>query len=107
MSLKYKYEDTIRIMALPNRCSYSSQSTQCNIPPSYFISIHSSEEFLVGMSCEEHQLPIGEKIRLLQEKNLLPKGKIGIQNIKIVTTNCIKGTKEDYEEIFYKRLLDS
>ena len=93
-------------MALPNKCSYSSERIQCNLPPSYLISIHNNGEFLVGMSCEEHQLLIGKKIRMLQEKNLLPKGKIKIQNIKIVTTNCIKGTKDDYEEIFSKRLLD-
>jgi hypothetical protein len=84
-------------MALPNKCSYSSQRIQCNIPPSYLISIDSNEEFLVGMSCEEHQELICKKLMLLQEKNLLPKGKIKIQNTKNVTTNCIKGTKEDYE----------
>ena len=90
-------------MVLPNKCSYYTQRIQCNVPPSYLISIHNSEEFLVGVSCEEHKLPIDKKIKLLQEKNLLPKGKIKIQDIKIVTTNCIKGTEKDYEEVLYKR----
>ena len=90
-------------MSLPNKCSHNTQRIQCNVPPSYLFSIHSNEEFMVAVSCEEHKLSIDKKIRSLQEKNLLPKGKIQVQDIKIVTTNCIKPTEVDYQDVFYNR----
>lgn len=76
------------------------------MPPSYIISIQSNDEFLVGMSCEDHYEFIKRKIELLQKTNLLPKGKIKIQNIRMISTNCIKGTKEDYEEVISQREIE-
>ena len=93
-------------MALPNKCSYSSKKIRCNIPPSYIISIQSNDEFLVGMSCEDHHEFMKSKIDLLQKRNLLPRGKIKIQNSKMVSTNCIKGTQEDYEEVISQREIE-
>ena len=93
-------------MALPNKCSYSSKKIRCIIPPSYIISIQSNNEFLVGMSCEDHYAFMKRKIELLQKTNLLPKGKINIQNIRMISTNCIKGTKEDYEEVISQREIE-
>lgn len=76
------------------------------MPPSYIISIQSNDEFLVGMSCEDHYEFIKRKIEVLQKTNLLPKGKINIQNIIMISTNCIKGTKEDYEEVISQREIE-
>lgn len=76
------------------------------MPPSYIISIQTDDEFLVGMSCEDHYEFIKRKIELLQKTNLLPKGKINIQNIRMISTNCIKGTKEDYEEVISQREIE-
>ena len=94
-------------MTLPTKCSFSYRDTQCNLPPSYILSIISSEEYLIGVSCIEHLELIKYKIEKLLENKSLPHGKLKVENIKLVTTNCIKGSKEDYEDIFLERLKDS
>ena len=94
-------------MTLPAKCSFSYQNTQCNLPPSYVLSIISNEESLIGVSCIDHLELIKYKIEKLQTKKSLPNGKLKIENIKLVSTNCIKGYKEDYEDIYLQRLKDS
>lgn len=93
-------------MNLPTKCSFSYRNTQCNLPPSYVLSIISNEENLVGVSCIDHLELIKCKIEKLQTKKSLPNGKLKIENIKLVSTNCIKGSKEDYEDIYLQRLKD-
>ena len=94
-------------MTLPTKCSFSYQNTQCNLPPSYILSIISNEEYLIGVSCVEHLELIKYKIEKRLEKKSLQYGKLKVENIKFVSTNCIKGSKEDYEDIFLQRLKDS
>ena len=76
------------------------------MPPSYIISIKSNEEYFVGMSCEHHYKSFERKIQMLQQRNLLPKGKINIQNSRIISTDCVKCSNEDYEEVIAKRELE-
>ncbi len=92
------------LLSLPTTCSFSYGNTQCNTPPSYIISILSDEEYLIGVSCIEHLESIKSKIQDLQSHKSIPKGKLKVEDIKMVSTNCIKGSKEDYEDIFLQRL---
>ena len=94
------------LLTLPTTCSFSYQNTQCNLPPSYILSIISNGEDLIGVSCIEHLEPIKYKIKKLQENKALPYGKLKVEKVKMVSTNCIKGSKEDYEDIYLQRLKD-
>ena len=93
-------------MGLPITCSFTNQNNKCNLPPSYILSIVSIEEYLVGVSCIEHLNAIKYRIEKLQVSQSLPNGSLKVDNIKTVSTNCIKGSKEDYEDIFLQRLKD-
>ncbi len=95
------------LLTLPTKCSFSYRNTRCNLPPSYILSIISDEQYLIGVSCVEHLERIKYKIEKLQAKKSLPYGKLKVENIKLVSTNCIKGSKEDYEDIYLQRLKDS
>ena len=52
----------------------------------------------------EHLEPIKHKIKKLQQNKTIPTGKLKIENIKMLSTNCIKGSQEDYEEVYSQRL---
>jgi hypothetical protein len=45
---------------------------------------------MVGVVCSEHKSIVSERIKQRQEHGLIPKGKIKFQEIKMVTTNCMK-----------------
>jgi hypothetical protein len=94
-------------LTLPRKCSFSKLDTQCDIPPSYILSVIEKEEYLVGMSCLEHLEPIKYKIKKLQHIHSIPNGKIKIENIKMVSTNCIKGSQQDYEDVYSQRLREN
>jgi hypothetical protein len=94
-------------LALPIACSFTNQNIKCNLPPSYILSILSDEEYLIGVSCIEHLNAIKYRIEKLQTTESLPIGTLKVDNIKTVSTNCIKGSKEDYEDIFLQRLKDN
>jgi hypothetical protein len=59
------------------------------------------------VSCLEHLEAIKSKIRKLQQTKSIPHGRLKIDNIKIVSTNCIKGSPEDYEDIYSQRLREN
>ena len=91
-------------MILPKQCSFSKNAVQCDIPPSYVLSVIENEEYLIGVSCLDHLEPIKSKIRKLQKTKSIPDGRLKIDNIKMVSTNCIKGSPEDYEDVYSQRL---
>ena len=91
-------------MTLPKKCSFFTQDTQCDMPPSYILSVIENEEYLIGVSCLEHLEAIKYKIKKLQQTKSIPNGRLNIDNIKMVSTNCIKGSPEDYQEVYSKRL---
>ena len=91
-------------MTLPKKCSFFTQDTPCDIPPSYILSVIENEEYLIGVSCLEHLEAIKSKIKKLQQSKSIPNGRLNIDNIKMVSTNCIKGSPEDYQEVYSKRL---
>ena len=94
-------------MSLPTKCSFFNQDTQCVIPPSYILSVIENEEYLIGVSCLEHLEPIKSKIKKLQQTKSIPKGRLKVENIKMVSTNCIKGSPEDYQDVYSKRLSEN
>jgi hypothetical protein len=55
----------------------------------------------------EHLEAIKYKIKKLQQNHSIPNGKLKIENIKMVSTNCIKGSHEDYEDVFSQRLREN
>lgn len=94
-------------MTLPKKCSFSNQDTQCDIPPSYLLSVTENGEYLIGVSCMEHLEPIKLKIKKLQLNKTIPNGKLKVENIKVLSTNCIKGSQEDYEDVYSQRLREN
>lgn len=94
-------------MTLPKKCSFFTQDTQCDMPPSYILSVIENEEYLIGVSCLEHLEAIKSKIKKLQQTKSIPNGRLSIDNIKMVSTNCIKGSPEDYQEVYSKRLSEN
>ena len=94
-------------MTLPKKCSFFTQDTQCDMPPSYILSVIDNEEYLIGVSCLEHLEAIKFKIKKLQQTKSIPNGRLKIDNIKMVSTNCIKGSPEDYQEVYSKRLSEN
>lgn len=94
-------------MTLPKKCSFFTHNTQCDVPPSYILSVIENEEYLIGVSCLEHLEAIKSKIKKLQQTKSIPNGRLKIDNIKMVSTNCIKGSPEDYEEVYSKRLSEN
>jgi hypothetical protein len=91
-------------LILPKKCSFSTDAVQCDIPPSYVLSVIENEEILIGVSCLDHLEPIKSKVRKLQKTKSIPYGRLKIDNIKMVSTNCIKGSTEDYEDVYSQRL---
>jgi hypothetical protein len=94
-------------LTLPKKCSFFNHNTQCDVPPSYILSVIENEEYLIGVSCLEHLEAIKSKIKKLQQTKSIPNGRLKIDNIKMVSTNCIKGSPEDYEEVYSKRLSEN
>lgn len=94
-------------MTLPKKCSFFNHNTQCEVPPSYILSVIENEEYLIGVSCLEHLEAIKSKIKKLQQTKSIPNGRLKIDNIKMVSTNCIKGSPEDYDEVYSKRLSEN
>jgi len=77
------------------------------MPPSYILSVIENEEYLIGVSCLEHLEAIKYKIKKLQQTKSIPNGRLKIDNIKMISTNCIKGSPEDYQEVYSKRLSEN
>jgi hypothetical protein len=91
-------------LILPKKCSFFTDALQCDIPPSYLLSVIENEEYLIGVSCLDHLESIKSKIKKLQKIKSIPDGRLKIDNIKMVSTNCIKGSPEDYEDVYSQRL---
>ncbi len=92
---------------LPESCSFAYKGIKCPLPPEYIIEIideKNNSKFMVGLTCSDHKLVLEKKFISLQENNVIPIGKVTMTGIRVVHTDCIKGTIEDEEEIKLKRL---
>lgn len=46
---------------------------------------------MVGVACSEHRNDVIKRVMQHQNKGEIPNGIIKLQDIKIVTTDCVKG----------------
>lgn len=92
---------------IPEHCSFVSEGTKCPLPPEFIIEVEDetdNSKFMIGLTCSDHRAVLESKFQLLQKNNAIPSGKIRLTNIRIIHTDCIKGTQEDEEEVKIKRL---
>lgn len=96
-------------LVLPESCSFAYKGTKCPLPPAFIIEIideTTNSKFMVGVACPDHKVVLEKKFISLQENNVIPQGKIVLTNIRVVHTDCVRGTLEDEEEVKLKRLND-
>lgn len=92
---------------LPETCSIKIDGRGCELPPSYVVSIKSSEgEYMVAVVCDDHKDGIEHRLGMMQKSGMVPAGKIHFQPVKAVVTDCVAGMEEDYVEIELKRGAD-
>lgn len=85
-------------MLLPKSCSLKVNGNYCQVQPSHIVSITAQqEEYMVGVVCDDHRQEIQERLKALQVLEV-PMGKIKLQRIKMVMTDCIKGGDDDFTE---------
>ena len=92
---------------IPEHCSFVSEGTKCPLPSEFIIEVEDetdNSKFMIGLTCSDHRAVLESKFHLLQKNNAIPSGKIRLTNIRIIHTDCIKGTKADEEEVKIKRL---
>ena len=91
-------------MLLPEHCSVRVNGQDCYMSSSYIVSITSlTEEYMIGVVCNDHREGLEERLKVMQLTGNVPTGNIKIQPVKTVSTDCIRGTDEDYYEVSSKR----
>lgn len=81
---------------LPNRCSIKEKGRNCVNPPEFVISVlNGTDEYMIGVTCENHKNSVFAKIEELQKEGKLPKGKVNFEKLKAVGTDCIKASPDD------------
>lgn len=85
---------------LPERCSIKQAGKQCANPPEFVISVLvDTDEYMIGVSCQKHKEAVSEKLKILQNKGKIPKGKIKFSGLKPVGTDCIKVDPDELLQI--------
>jgi hypothetical protein len=91
---------------LPEHCSAKVDGEECRLPPSYIISVKSSEgdgEYMLAMVCDDHKSGLEARLVAMQQANKIPHGSIRFQRVKAVVTDCIMAMNEDYIELYEER----
>lgn len=57
------------------------------------------DEYMIGVTCQKHKQIVSEKVKILQNKGNIPKGKIQFLGLKAVGTDCINAKPEDFIQI--------
>ena len=95
-------------MLLPEVCSIKVDGLECNLPPTYVVSVKSHDgEYMVAVVCDDHRDGLEKRLQDMQRAGRVPSGKIHFQPVKLVVTDCVAGMEEDYIEIELKRGTDS
>ena len=93
---------------IPESCSFAYKGIQCPLPPQFIIEIldesNNGNKFMIGLTCPDHKEVLEKKFLLLQGNNVIPAGKIVLTPVKIIHTDCVKGTLEDEDEVKLKRM---
>ncbi len=83
-------------MALPQRCSYVYNGIHCQFSPLYIVSIEGDgdDEYMITVVCEDHRAQMEVRLKALQHRNTIPQGKTKFQEIRMVGTDCVRGTAD-------------
>ena len=85
---------------LPEHCSAKVEGEECQLAPSYIISVKSDEgEYMLAVVCNDHKSALEARLAAMQEANKIPQGSIHFQPVKAVVTDCVTGINEDYIEL--------
>lgn len=91
-------------MLLPEHCSAKVEGEQCQLPPSYIISVRSQDgEYMLAVVCDDHKGAFEARLSTMQEAKKIPQGTIHFQPVKAVVTDCVIAIDEDYIELNAKR----
>jgi len=83
-------------MTLPRRCSYIDKGSDCYMSPSYIVSVETkNDEYMIAVVCEDHRDQTEARLKGLQSKNIIPQGNVKFQEIRVVVTNCVRGTTDE------------
>lgn len=89
---------------MPEHCSAKVDGQECQLPPSYVVSVKSHEgEYMLAVVCDDHKSGIQSRLVALQKENRIPQGKIHFQPVKAVVTDCVMGINDDYVDLELKR----
>ena len=85
---------------LPEHCSAKIEGVECQLAPSYIISVKSREgEYMLAVVCEDHKCILERRLIAMQEANKIPQGSIRFQPVKAVVTDCMTGIDEEHIEL--------
>jgi hypothetical protein len=83
-------------LLLPDKCSIKENGRICVNPPEYVISVVTNQdEYMIGVSCENHKNLISSKLESLQKSGKIPQGKINFAKLRAVGTDCIRSNPDD------------
>ena len=92
------------MLLLPQRCSLVVNGNPCELSPSFIVSINSkNDKYMIGVVCEDHMKHMKKRLEFMQSAGRVPNGTIQFQPVKIVSTDCIKGTDQDRMEVELQR----
>jgi hypothetical protein len=95
-------------MHLPEHCSAKVDGQECQLAPSYVVSVKSHEgEYMLAVVCEDHKNGLETRLVAMQKESKVPQGKIRFQLVKAVVTDCVMGLNEDFVELELKRNVES
>jgi hypothetical protein len=87
-------------MLFPEHCSAKVEGEECQLAPSYIISVKSEEgEYMLAVVCNDHKSALEARLVAMQEANKIPQGSLHFQPVKAVVTDCVTGINEDYIEL--------
>jgi hypothetical protein len=70
------------------------------MPPEFVISVKAKDdEYMVGVTCENHKKTFAAKLESLQKEGKVPQGAISFSGLKPVGTNCIRIDPNDLIEL--------
>jgi hypothetical protein len=84
-------------MALPKTCSFRDNYIDCPLPPSYIISVvNNGEEYMIAVVCQDHRDKMEEWLKAMQSVGKIPQGNIKFDEIKLVVTDCIRDSNDNF-----------
>jgi hypothetical protein len=90
-------------VTLPRKCSFRDKHLDCQLPPSYIISVtDNEEEYMIAVVCQDHRNQMEKWLKDLQSLRKIPQGKAKSQKIDLIVTNCIneKTDNSSYSDEF-------